>query len=495
MELTIDNQGLVNSPGYHMNSRKALIPGQFIGVLVGFQCLILVAIPYAFSRSPPLDVVEGLVWAPHWLIGTYKHPPLPSWLIEISVLITRDVILGPYVLSQLCVALTYWFIYRLARLFLDPVSAAASTIVMAGSYYFTVPTLEFNHNVIQLPLWSGTLLLFAQLRKRPDDWSLWIGLGAIGGFGLYGKYTFAILLIVLLAVALYERKTRVTFATIKPYISFGLAILIFLPHLQWLVENNFEPFSYALERTEGGATSNPLIFTLAQFADHLPMFLVFLAAGITGLKHLEKLDRNKEDQVFLRLIAFGPILFTIAIFIATGSAAKDMWGMPMFTPLGLWLVVELGRKWTMPQLQRATYAAMTLIVIVGIGFIVQSLHPYLGIPPRSNWPMRELAGNVDRIWKEHTDKPLGIVAGAPFIAGLASIGHSQRPPVMIGMDAKHSPWIDEKQLATMGVIFLSPQDQDVPASCGTEHYKSTIRLSDPLMPEITAILCPPKAEL
>ena len=494
MELTMDIDELVNRPGYEMNSRKALTPNQWMSALIGFQCLILVAVPYAFSLSPPLDVVEGLVWAPHWLIGTYKHPPLPAWLIEISVLITRDVILGPYVISQLCVALTYWFIYRLARHFVDPITAAASAILMAGSYYFTVPTLEFNHNVVQLPLWSGALLLFAQLRKKPQSWSLWMALGAIGGFGLYGKYTFAILLLVLLALALYEPKTRAAFATIKPYASFVLAGLIFLPHLKWLVENNFEPFSYAMERTEGGATASPLIFTLAQMADHLPMLLIFLAAGLTGQKNIEKLDCEKQDQTFLRLAAFGPIMVTLGIFLATGAAAKDMWGMPMFTPLGLWLVVELGHKWSIPELERATFAAMTLILLVGIGFIVQSLHPYLGIPPRSNWPMRELADNVDMIWKEHTDKPLGIVAGAPFIAGLASIGHNPRPPVMIGRDVKHSPWIEEKQIAAMGIIYLSPQNQDVPASCGAEHYKNTIRLSDPLLPDIIAILCPPKAE-
>ena len=478
-----------------MNSRFANTPNRLIGTLIAFQCVILVAIPYAFSLSPPLDVVEGLVWAPHWLIGTYKHPPLPAWLIEISVLITRDVILGPYILSQLCVALTYWFIYRLARHFVAPIEAAASAILMAGSYYFTVPTLEFNHNVVQLPLWSGALLLFVHLRKQPQSWSIWMALGAIGGLGLYGKYTFAILLIVLLAVALYERKTRIIFATIKPYASIALAVLIFLPHLNWLVENNFEPFSYAMERTGGGATSNPLIFALAQLADHLPMILILLAAGIIGKKTFEKIDGENEERTFLRLITFGPLVLTLGLFLATGSAAKDMWGMPMFTPLGLWLVAELGRKWTMPQLQRATLAAMTLVVLVGIGFIVQSLHPYLGIPPRSNWPMRELADKVDRVWKEHTDKPLGIVAGAPFIAGLASIGHSQRPPVMIGVDAQHSPWIDEKRLATMGVIFLSPQDQEAPASCGAKHYKSTIRLSNPLMPAIIAIMCPPKANL
>jgi len=137
------------------------------------------------------------------------------------------VILGPYLVGQLCVALTYWFIYRLGRLLMDPIRAAAGTILMAGAYYFTVPTLEFNHNVIQLPLWSAGILLYAHLRQKPHSWLLWLGLGVLGGFGLYGKYTFAILLIILFCLSLFERPTRAMFKTARPYVSIALAIAVF----------------------------------------------------------------------------------------------------------------------------------------------------------------------------------------------------------------------------------------------------------------------------
>lgn len=100
---------------------NSLTPGQLVGVLAIFQIIVLVTLPYAFSSAPPIDVVEGLVWAPHWLIGTYKHPPLPSWIIELSVLITRDVIFGPFLASQISVAITYGLIFLLGRLLMDPV--------------------------------------------------------------------------------------------------------------------------------------------------------------------------------------------------------------------------------------------------------------------------------------------------------------------------------------------------------------------------------------
>ena len=475
-----------------MISRTTITPDRLIGTLIAFQFVILVCVPYAFSLAPPLDVVEGLVWAPHWLIGTYKHPPLPSWLIEISVLVTRDVILGPYLVSQICVALTYWFVYRLGRLFFDPINAAMGTVLMAGTYYFTVPTLEFNHNVIQLPLWSGTLLLFAHLRRHPDSWRLWISIGALGGIGLYGKYTFAILLIILLIASLYEPLTRKAYTTPKPYIAIAFSTLIFLPHFRWLIQNNFEPISYAIERAGGGATSSPLVFMLAQFADHLPMALLILAANIGLVVKLEKTERPIDDRNFLRWISFAPIVLTLVIFLVTGSAAKDMWGMPMFTPVGLFMVSELGRQLTLTQLARATAAALLLISLVGIGFIVQSISPYLDIPPRSNWPMRELSERVDELWQRKTGKPLSFIGGSPFIAGLAAIGRESRPSVMIGSTIGHSPWLIEEQVVRDGIIFLFQGDQSPPALCGNNFEKADITLSDPLIPRIKVILCPPK---
>ncbi len=477
-----------------MCALRLLKPGQLVGILAAFQGLVLTAVPYAFSSAPPLDVVEGLVWAPHWLIGTYKHPPLPAWIIEISLLLLRDVILGPYVVGQLCVALTYFFIYRLGRLVVDPVRAAAGAILMAGSYYFTVPTLEFNHNVVQLPLWSGTLLLFAYLRRNSNSWNLWLALGFVGGFGLYGKYTFAILLVILLMIAICDRTMREAFLTPKPYIGIVLTFCVFLPHLIWLFDHQFEPFSYAIDRAgKTGSGSSPLRFFLTQIADHLPIVLVLAVAGISGLLHTQKAHRETKDLNFLRVISFGPILLTLFLFVISASSAKDMWGMPMFTPLGLWLVVENGRQWSVPQIERATLAAMGLIACVGTGFAVEATYPYRGLPLRSNWPMRELARDVDEVWKLHSNKPLEIVGGTPFIAGLASVGYEPHPLVLIGNDLRHSPWINEQQIADKGILFLFQQDGPAPALCGDEFYKYPITLSDPQLPGIMAIVCPPKS--
>jgi 4-amino-4-deoxy-L-arabinose transferase-like glycosyltransferase len=467
------------------------LPGRWITLLIAFQAVVLVAVPYGFSWAPPLDVVEGLVWAPHWLIGTYKHPPLPAWLIEISVLITQNVILGPYLVGQICVGLTYWFVYLLGKRLMEPMRAAAGTLLMAGSYYFTVPTLEFNHNVVQLPLWSGTLLLYSGLRKNPTRWRYWIALGLIGGIGLYGKYSYAILLVALLLFALIEPGTRAEFKTRKPYIGFALVLLLFLPHLVWLFLHGFEPFFYALDRGEGAKTSTPLLFLAVQLADHLPMVLIGLYAMWGHWPRPQEQTVEPTDRLFLRFVTLVPAGLTMAFFLLSGSSAKDMWGMPMFTPLGLWLVMELRFDWTDRHLKRACGAAIALLTLIAIGFVIQAYLPYRGKPSRSSWPMGAIATEVNRLWHEQSERPLTIIGGAPFAAGLAAIGQADRPAVMIGTTLEHSPWITEADIHEKGIAYVFTHDAAVPELCPSSSSKTTLKLDDQALPELTVILCPP----
>lgn len=105
--------------------------------------------------------------------------------------------------------------------------------------------------------------------------------------------------------------------------------------------------------------------------------------------------------------------------------------------------------------------------------------------------MLEVSSAVDRLWKERTDKPLVNIGGTPFVAGIAALGQKTRPNVMIGVDLNHSPWLNEADIRSRGIAFIFDHDEGVPALCGSAAFKSTITLKDPLMPQLTAIICPP----
>lgn len=473
---------------------NSLTPGQLVGVLAIFQIIVLVTLPYAFSSAPPIDVVEGLVWAPHWLIGTYKHPPLPSWIIELSVLITRDVIFGPFLASQISVAITYGLIFLLGRLLMDPVRAATGTALIAASFYFTVPTIEFNHNVIQLPLWAGTIFIYALLRKTPASWSKWVLFGLICGLGFYAKYSFALLIGVLLLASLVEASMRSVWLTVGPYLAMGTALIVIAPHVIWLISHNFEPFYYLADRAGSPTASEPLWFLGAQFADHVPMIIPLLFVGFWTLKQAEKIPTEHTDKAFLRIVTLLPVTLTVIFALISNNRIKDMWGMSMFTALGLLIVMETGRKWSIAMMRRAMFASVSLIMLVGVGFVLHAQFVFGGNTPRTNWPMRELSNEVHTLWKSSTYSPLSIIGGTPWLAGLAAVETPLRDQVIIGETLDHSPWISAEELKTKGVVFLfSGARENAPALCSGPVLKDILKTQTPDGQQITAFMCLPSS--
>ncbi|MEN9754042.1 MAG: hypothetical protein RLZ07_424, partial [Pseudomonadota bacterium] len=395
---------------------------------------------------------------------------------------------------QLAVALTYFFIYRLGRLMMDPMRAAAGTALIAASYYFTVPTIEFNHNVIQLPLWAGTIFIYARIRREPSLFMNWILLGLVCGIGLYAKYSFALLIGVLLIASLVESSMRSTWASRGPFSAMVITLIIFAPHLIWLVAHDFAPFFYLADRADSPTASAPLWFLGAQLADHLPVIAPLLFVGFASLKGAQASSADKQDRRFLWLVTFAPVFLTLLFAVITNSRIKDMWGMAMFTPLGLLIVMELGREWSIDMVRRAALTSCSLIVLVGIGFALHSHFIFGGATPRTNWPMRAIASEAQSVWKASTSTPLAMIGGTPWIAGLAVVETPLRNSMIIGDTLDHSPWIAIDDVRAKGALFLFSGDrQTAPKLCTGPVTKSILTIQGPDEQPITAFVCLPSS--
>src|ERR1043165_4485816 len=113
-------------------------------------------VPSLFYAAPPGDVPLVLAVGHEWLLGSPYGPPLANWFAEIAF--TLGGIVGVYLLSQICVLVTYWAVFTLGRRMLGAAHAAMAILLMAGISVFTVPTLEFSQSVLAMPLTALTLL-------------------------------------------------------------------------------------------------------------------------------------------------------------------------------------------------------------------------------------------------------------------------------------------------------------------------------------------------
>ncbi|WP_349959093.1 glycosyltransferase family 39 protein [Rhizobium sp. ZPR3] len=466
-------------------------PTNILWLLIAFQLVVLTIIPTAFSSAPPLDVVEGWTWAPHWLIGTYKHPPGPAWSIEIMHYLIPGYLFGPYLLSQIAVALTYLFVYLAGCVFTDKWRALAGTLLLAGSLYFNYFTTQFNHNVLQLPFWSAIILVFAHILRKPARTSLWIILGILVGAGMYAKYSVCVIAITAAIAGVVFSNVRAQLKTPRPYLAITIAGLIFLPHVVWLFQTDFLTFKYVSDRTAGRRfAEEPFIFLLMQILNHIPMLLLLSCVGFSALSVKGDRESSSSTKSFFRLFTFTPLAMLIIGALLTGKGLVTMWGMPMFTTVGLWVVAEIDSVWNTTMIKRLTIGAVTFVSLVGTVFIGEAVWSKSHKPQRTSWPMQELAEKANSIWKAEVDTPLQITGGSMWLAGLVSLGLPQRPNVAVDRDLRLSPWVTASDVATKGMLYMSDtKDDQLPPYCTAHGPSHPIRLSNSHIPLIFATVC------
>jgi len=438
-------------------ARFASDPRLWVLLLCAAQLLLWTAIPRFLSMSLPLDVVTngGIPWGNQWQWGYFEHPPLPSWLVALWYDALGDT--GVFLLSQVAVAVTYVFVFLLGREIMPAKWAAVGTILLAGVYYFSIPTPEFNHGITELPLWAAaTFAYYKALKTRRTAW--WLALGLAAGLGMLAKYSTAILLAVIVLHALGS--ARQVFKSPGPYLAVAICLVALGPHLAWLVRNHFPTIDYATRRA-GHAHSliqRPIValqFVLTQILDIAPALAI---AAIGGLLTRDALRRRAldDDGWFLLVLGIGPVLLTAVIALVSGLGLRTMWGVPMCNLAGL-LIVRFGReRWPAASLTRIAWAACCVFALMLVAYVLRtSVVPELaGKPSRTQWPDREIASAFGAAWKQKTHAPLRIVAGDGWLAGLIVVRGEPMPSVWTNASFAQSPWISLAEVRVRGALLV-----------------------------------------
>lgn len=434
-----------------------LEPETWLVSLVVAQLALWTIVPWLFATSLPLDVVsDGIAWGHEWQWGYYKHPPLPPWTVELFFDAFGK--FGPFLLSQIAVALTYAFVYLLGRELMPARWAAAGTLLLAGVYYFSIPTPEFNHNVAQMPFWAAASLAYYKAwRTGRNSW--WFALGVAGGLGLLSKYPAALLLATMLAHLASTQDSRRAFATAGPCVAVGTALLIISPHLYWLSQHGFPTLHYAVARAgdTGGIAGRfvpALKFVSAQVLDIAP---AVVAAAIAGLLTIEIVRfRRDENLRYLAWLTLGPPGLTIFLSLVTGLGIRDMWGAPMWNLTGLMLVQAAKSRWPRSHVPRLGICVAVLFTVGLTAYgMANVVVPRLeNRPSRIQWPDRKIAQSFGAIWQQRFHRPTAIVAADGWLSGLVAMNLRPRPSVWIDGDFAKSPWITPKKIAEDGALVL-----------------------------------------
>lgn len=448
-------------------------PQTVVALLILGQVALWTLGPALTYASLPLDVVENLVWGREWQWGYAKHPPLQAWLVEGALMLSGRADWGVYLAAQGCLAITYGALFLLGRDLAGAFRAALGVMLFSLVFYAHIPTPELNANVVQMPAWAvAGLALWRALERDRLGW--WLLLGCALALGLYGKYSL-VFLVAALAVALLTHPAGPR-ALLRPglWAGAGLALLLALPHLAWLVDSGGQPIAYAMARAEPlegwDRLTGPLMFLLAQVADHAGMLLVLalglgvalrdrgraaLAGGVFG-------ETAPRATRFVLALAIGPLAAMVLYSLATGGALRDMWGGPavIWISLAVALALPSGVVLSRPVVGRM--AGLWLILFLAFPLVTAAAvawGPALtdSRPARVGWPAEALARDLIAVWERETNgRPLTLVGGQTWRAGLVLHSGDLGPEASgyINADPALNPWITPERIAAEGLLMV-----------------------------------------
>ncbi len=459
-------------------------PGRALVALCAAQALLWTLAPALTHSAPPLDVVEMLVWGREGVVATYKHPNLPGLLLEAVRRASFGALWPVYLFGQGCVAASFVAVYLLGRDLLGPGRALAGTLLLTGIFYYSWPTPEVNHNLVQMPLWAWTgLALWRAVQGGRLVW--WILLGAFAGLSLWAKYSSGLLLAVAAVWMLADAPARARLVRPGPWIALAACALVAAPQAAFLIESGFLPLDYAATRAASGRAGDPVSFLLAQLADHGVFALMALAAGLFGTGAARRPAAEARARRFLLFMGLGPLVLTLLLAVAGDLGLKDMWGMPMFNWSGLLLIALLPGRVDGRRLARLGAMAAGLLVLVPAAYAAAVLSgaAISDKPVRVAWPQDEIAGRLLRGYAEETGAPPRIVAGHYWVAGLVALKAPGTPSVSINADARKSPWATARDIAERGALAVWRTGRKLPPglaalAAGQPLRRETFRWSD-----------------
>ena len=408
-----------------------------------------------------MDTVEGFLWGHGWQLGYYKHPPLQAWLLEAMGHIAGSSLFGNFFLTALCGTAALWAVYQLGRRMVGPERALFATLLTQACLYVTCLCTEFNPNTLSLALWAlaGTYFARAVDTGRLKHWLL---LALFLALGVYAKYAVGLLILSFLIYLVKEVPGRAAFKRPGLWAGMLLFLALVLPHLLWLVRDNFLPFTYAASRSETSTHAidhliKPVEFLIAQLMAFAPVLLV----GIFGLNWRVRQPAPKR----LGWLAFAPLVMITLISMVFAAKLRDMWGMPLLTFIPLWLVARTG-----PFEGRHRRA---LLAGCGVFFVLALATPFVVLNFSSSWGLKPMRGNFEgaalsrdmhAAWNKVTNNaPLKYVVGESWLAGNVALyapDFRTRPQVVIDHDPSISPWVDAADLPHAGALELWHADKD-----------------------------------
>ena len=410
-----------------LNKKKIL---NLFYIFLIIHLVLWTVVPTIVNQNLPLDTIEALAWGSNLDWGFNKHPPLSAFFCEVFFKIFGAQDWAYYLLSQIFVVLSFYFVFKLANLLTNNLSMSLiSVLMLEGIYFYNFTTPEFNVNISQMPFWALTIYFTWKIfdKKVPNVIDL-ILLGIFAAAGFLSKYLFLYLLISIDLLFFYlifiARDRKFNFSYL---ISLEVFLLLLIPHFIWLTNNDFVTITYGLARS--GAENfqlvnhikNPIMFILKQIGILIPFFIFCL---VLLKKFKIKINLKDKKLIFLIFVNIVPIILILLTSIISGAKIRTMWMTPFYLYIGLLFVYLFKNQINLNKLNNF------LISFIFLFLFSPFVYGYISLSKddkRTDYPGKQIAKKVQFEWDQNFDEPIAFVIGDEWKAGNLSYHLETRP--------------------------------------------------------------------
>ena len=391
--------------------------------------IIWTMIPSLTNSNLPLDTIEALAWGSNLDWGFSKHPPMSAFFSEVFFNIFGSQDWAYYLLSQIFVVISFYFIFKFAFEILGNIKLSLiSVLLLEAIYFFNFTTPEFNVNVCQLPFWSLVIYYSWKIydAKEIQFYDCFL-IGLFAAIGFLSKYLFVYLLLSISLLFIYSIYKKFKNFDFKYLIIIEIFLVLLVPHLIWLFDNDFITVSYGLKRSgleETGILNHvkyPITFLLKQIGILIPFFFLMWLL----IKKIEiKFNFNDRKFLFLLSISILPIFLIFITSAITGSKIRTMWMTPFYLPLRIFSIYLFRSQINLKKINSF------LVGFLFLFFLSPSLYAYISITKtdkRTDYPGKEIAAKVQFTWEQDFEKEIEFVTGDEWKAGNLSYHLKSRP--------------------------------------------------------------------
>ena len=425
------------------------------------QAALWFVVPMLLYASPPGDLPMVLAVGREYVMGSDLGPPLAFWLADLAFRLAGQHMFGVYLLAQVCFVVTFWALFRLARLIVGPQHAVLAIVLTATIVAFSFPGVEFGPDLLARPLWALVLLngwRIVGLGRR----EAWFALSMNAGLLLLTTPAAPLLLALLLAFALATQRGRRMLLSLDPLFALAVVAVLVLPYGIFVARGGLPPVNWpsladirewplAWLKLVGGA-----LLTLAGIA-------------ILMLANWSRLSRNPEEapiiyrrpveplaRAFVLYFLFAPALTASLIAVALGRSELFGGDGVALLMAGLAAVLAGGDLLRLRR-QRILRIIWTWIIAAPALLIAATtlIQPWIFADEiRTMTPAAAMGDFFGDAYQRRTGQPLRIVAGDPRLASLIGFAAPSQPHLLLDGTPERTPWISADALKSQGGLVV-----------------------------------------